>query len=392
MGCSRATSGAGGDPPYLEQVFSALDATDRQRLIPRRDDVTPLLHRAADPADHVACLVELIWSYWHEQGMLVQTMNAVSLRFQNRRSSPAARDPLANMEIDPLRPVNNLLWGFVQDEFNRLSVPRRSSEYDHQYGLKLVGRAVPGSPAADSRSKFLEAFHDLMLRTKLFYDEDADRTVESNAFPLLNGLREVHLLLAEGAHNQFGDLPWTARVEMLIQQYLLARPEMREFLGGRVMVPYPEPWMGRVDTMKALQGWTDVPVCTSATSGSTREQILLSIRYGDWVDVIDHDRARNWARFWRPEIEGYVHTYRVATGVDLTTSTTVDSTQPSILVGRRLQGYGRTSRAVRVVDATPRPQSLPGAPARPSAIASLAQPLEERQSRDPREVLSRSAR
>ena len=355
------SEGAGGDPALLEQVFNALDATERQTLTPGRDDVNspfcimPLIQRITAP-----CLVELIWSYWHEQGMLVQTMNAISMRFQNKRSSPGAKDPLATMEIDPLRPVNNLLWGFVQDEFNRLSVPRRSSEYDHQYGLKLVGRAVPGAAAADSRSKFLEAFHDLMMRTKLFYDEDADRTIESNAFPLLNGLREVHLLLAEGAHNQFGDLPWTARVEMLIQQYLLARPEMREFLGGRVMVPYPEPWMGRVDTMKALQGWTDVPVLHFRNLGVYAEQILLSIRYGDWVNVIDHDRARNWARFWRPEIEGYVHTYRVATGVDLTTATTVNSTQPAILVGRRLQGYGRTSRAVRVVDATPRPRSLPG--------------------------------
>ena len=55
----------------------------------------------------------------------------------------------------------------------------------------------------------------------------------ADGFPLLNALKEVHLLLAEGAHNQFGDLPWTARVEMLIQQWLLARPEMREFLQGR---------------------------------------------------------------------------------------------------------------------------------------------------------------
>ena len=24
------------------------------------------------------------------------------------------RDPLANLEIDPLRPLNNLLWGYIQ--------------------------------------------------------------------------------------------------------------------------------------------------------------------------------------------------------------------------------------------------------------------------------------
>ena len=97
----------------------------------------------------------------------------------------------------------------------------------------------------------------------------------------------MHLLLAEGAHNQFGDLPWTARVEMLIQQWLLARPEMRDFLQSRPMVPYKEPWMGEVDTMKTLQGWTDVTVTHFRDLAVFGEQILLSIRYGDWIDIND---------------------------------------------------------------------------------------------------------
>ena len=81
-----------------------------------------------------------------------------------------------------------------------------------------------------------------------------------DGFPVLNSLKEVHLLLAQGAHNQYGDLPSTARAEMLIQEWLLARPEMRDFLGGRVMVPYTEAWMDRVDSMKTLQGWSDVTI------------------------------------------------------------------------------------------------------------------------------------
>ena len=35
------------------------------------------------------CLIELIWSYWHEEGMLVQTLNAISRRFQNVRARRA---------------------------------------------------------------------------------------------------------------------------------------------------------------------------------------------------------------------------------------------------------------------------------------------------------------
>ena len=107
------------------------------------------------------CLIELIWSYWHEEGMLVQTMNAISRRFQNIRT-PGDRDPLANIEIDPLRPLNNLLWGYIQDEQHRLTVVRRAYEYDHQYGLTLDGKAIPTVKGADSRSRFLEAFHNLL--------------------------------------------------------------------------------------------------------------------------------------------------------------------------------------------------------------------------------------
>ena len=88
--------------------------------------------------------------------MLVQSINAIARRFQNIRA-PGDRDPLAHLEIDPLRPLSNLLWGYIQDEQNLLTVKRRAYEYDHQYGLALYGKAVPPLRSADSRSKFLEA-------------------------------------------------------------------------------------------------------------------------------------------------------------------------------------------------------------------------------------------
>jgi hypothetical protein len=227
------------------------------------------------------CFVELIWAYWQEEGMLVQTMNAISRRFQNRRG-PRERDPLAQLEIDPLFPLNNLVWGYLQDEPNRLSVLRRAHEYDHQYGITLKGRAVRGMRTADSRSRFLEAFHNLIHQCILFYRQDDDTTVIADGFAVLNALRETHYILGQGAHNQFGDLTATARQEMLIQQWLLSRPEMRQFLGGRVMVPYPEPWMDRVDAMKTLQGWTDTSVIHFNDLAVYGEQLVLSIRYGDW--------------------------------------------------------------------------------------------------------------
>jgi hypothetical protein len=323
--------------PYLDRIVGnlvSLDRNDIREVLPYCFGI--LQHRLTAPS-----LLELIWSYWHEEGMLIQTMHAIGLRFQNRRSS--RQDPLVELELDPLRPLNNLIWGFVQDEHNRLTVPRRASEYHHHYGLSLVGRATAGLIPADDRSRFIEAFHNLLYRTAVFYREDADTTVIAEAFPLLNALKQVHLLLAEGAHNQFGDLPWTSRVEMLTMQWLLARPEMREFLRGRYMVPYQEGWMGAVDSMKRLQGWTDTTVTHFHELAVTGERILLSIRYGDWVDIENiQEQAKNWARYWKPEIQRYIHGYQAVTGVDLMADV-VDSrdaairyVQPSALLARRL--------------------------------------------------------
>jgi hypothetical protein len=338
---AQLTSFLGGDgkAPYLRRIVDALVSTASSQ------EGSPFCEGLLQNRFSCPSMIELIWSFWQEQGMLVQTMNAIALRFQNKRG-PGDHDPLANLELDPLRPLNNIIWGFIQDEYNRLTVARRAYEYDHQYGLKIYGKAVPNLRPAESRSKFLEAFHNLLYRASLFYREDADTTVIADGFPLLNALREVHLLLAEGAHNQFSDLPWTARAEKLMMQWMLARPEMREFLRGRAMVPYNERWMGQVDTMKRLQGWTDTSITHFRNLAIYSEQILLSVRYGDWIDINDQERAKTWARYWRPEIQGYIHAYLAATGADLseeivdTRRGAVRYIQPSILMRERWIAQG----------------------------------------------------
>jgi hypothetical protein len=294
-------------------------------------------------------MLELIWSYWHEEGMLVQSMNAISRRFQNRRIPGSGQDPLFRLEIDPLRTVNNLFWGYVQDEWNLLTVQRRAYEYQHEYGISLLGKAIPGFDPADSRPRFLTAFHDLLLTCATFYEADDDTTVVADAFGVLNALKDVHPILAEGAHNQFGDLVWTARSEMLVQQWILSRPEFREFLGGRTMVPYREPWMDRVDTMKQLHGWGDASVTHFRDLAVFGERLLLSIRYGNWSVINDSRAAENWARFWRPEVKTYMHSYRAVTGVELggRAQETIDVSrdgryvQPSVHLRKRLDQQRR---------------------------------------------------
>lgn len=262
------------------------------------------------------CFVELLWSYWMEEGMIVQTMNAISMRFQNRRR-PGDRDPLLKLDIDPLRPLSAILWGWVQDEQHRLSVARRAHEYGHQYGLTLAGKAVLGVRTAELRDDFIPKFHKLLYECVRFFEVDDDTTKVADGFPVLRELKKVHLVVTDGGHNQYGELPWVARIEMLMMQWILARPELREYLGGRGMIAYPEPWMEQVESMKTLQRWTDSNITYFRDLAIFGEQLLLTIRFGAWSTVIYPQNAANWVRYWRPEIQGYIDAYQTVTGVDV---------------------------------------------------------------------------
>jgi hypothetical protein len=285
------------------------------------------------------CFLELIWAYWTDEGGPLQALKAIGWRFQNRAAGPPGRDPLANMDIDPLRPLNNLMWGWIQDEQHRLTLARRAYEYDHAYGLELQTRQGPPVRGADSRSRFMEAFHHLMALASTFYAQDDNTTVIADGFPVLNALKETHLLLTQGAHNQYGDLPWTARHEMLMGEWILARPELKDFLATRTMVAYPEPWMDRVEAMNRLQGWSDTSVVHFRDLAVFGEQLLLGIRFGAWATVIEPEQAANWARYWRAEVQGYTHAYRAVTGMDLTTRRTDTSALSSTHSRRRNGAY-----------------------------------------------------
>jgi len=284
--------------------------------------------------------IELFWSYWEEQAGLVQTLNHILARFQNRRVT-RGQDPLARFDLSPLRPLRHFLWSWAEDESSRLSVRHRAAEYRYEYGLVLVGRAVPDPGYfVEANSRFLESFHTLLHEALVFFTLDDDTTVNADAFRVYNALRDTHLVLAEGASNSFGDLPTQARIEMLVMQWLLSQPEVRDFLGGKPMVPYEEPWMDRVDTMRSLAGWAPTSVTHFHELAVRGEQLLLTIRWGNWNSTtVTADSARNWARTWRNQIQRYVHAYRAATGVDLTVAP--DAQQPGHLLARRVADRNR---------------------------------------------------
>ena len=363
-------NGVGQVLPYLNRVVSTFIGLHGREVLPYCEGI--LQHRLSSPS-----LIELIWSYWHEEGMLVQTMDAIARRFQNRRSS--RRDPLSDLAFDPLRPLSNLLWGYVHDDPNRLTVEDRSREYANAYGQTSTHTSMRDVAPADNRSKFIGAFHNLLACTARFYREDADTTVRADGFPLLNALKDVHLILADGLQNQAYDLTWTARAEMLMTQWLLARPEMRDFLRGRYMVPYDEPWMGAVDSMKRLQGWTDTSVIQFHDLALTGERILLSIRWGDWTAFENiEDQARLWARQWMPEIKKYIYALRAVTGVDLSSEVTdtrdaaLRYVQPSLLLRRRL-----AEQRSAMLDHASRPLPL----AAPRSVGHVEPPWPQRQAK-----------
>ena len=284
--------------------------------------------------------VELIHTLWLEEGMLFQTMNHILARFQNRRPGPGY-DALARFDLNPLLPLRNLFWGLAETQYEQLTVRRRAAEYQYQYGVELLGRAIPPSALiVETRSQFLEGFHALLNASLAFYKERDDKTVDADAFPLLSSLREVHLVLARGAHNQFADLPVKARAETLTLQWILAQPETGLFLGGPTMVPFEENWMGPVDTMKTLQHWHEASITHFFELATHGEQLLLSIRHGRWNESgRTREDAANWALTWRNEVQRYVHAYRTVTGVDL--STGIDATMPSHLLARRMHQQAR---------------------------------------------------
>lgn len=343
--------GNNGRLPYYDEVVDDVDEIIDEVNGYKAVDGTGHINTFTDKRlERIPC-IELIWSYWMEQGMLVQSMNAISLRFQNVKGIREV-EPLGRFDTSPLRALSHILWGYIQDEQHTVSLSRRVNEYDHEYGLNLLGRAVPQLRTVDTRSKFLEAFHNLLTKCAIFYKEIDDTTRKPDGFPIYTSLKELHLLLAEGNHNAYQNLTWTVRQEMMVQQYILARNEMREFLGGRPMMPYQERWMDKVDTMKMLQGWDPTSIIHYYDLAYCGEKVLLGIRYGNWNNVgIGANSASNWAVAFRNLVQKYIHAYQTVSGVDLSADSIGASqesraTQPSLLIAGRTEG-NKTSIEIR---------------------------------------------
>jgi hypothetical protein len=295
-----------GELPYIERVVK----TAYPSLDPRFVGLDALRSRVFRHP--------LFLELWHEMslehGMLMRTMAAISARFQNTYIS-GENDGLSNYESSPLRPLSDFFWGWIDNEPMRLNAKRRIQEYRHQYGPSALDGAVAGIQAADVRTAFPDAFMNLMSLCEAFYKEDNQTTVIADAFPVLFGLRQLHQILAMGAGNTAPQLTFTARVETLMMQLMLAQPELRAFLRVREMVPYDEAWQASVDAMIDLQGWQQPSTTQHNDCARFGEQILLSIRLADWT-AGDETNARNWLRHHREAIRRFMYAQRAISAVD----------------------------------------------------------------------------
>ena len=266
------------------------------------------------------CFLELLWSYWHDEGGLVQTHERHQLAVPEPDRRPAGAGPAGRPGHRPAAPAQQPALGLRPGRSSTgSSTLRRAYEYDHQYGLVLVDQAG----AAGARRRLPVAVHRGVPQPARrcaaeFYRQDDDTTVIADGFGVLNALKETHLLLTEGAHNQYGDLPWTARHEMLMYQWILARPEMREFLPdadhGRLPGGVDGPGRGDEQAAGLVRHRR---CCTSATSPCSASSCCSASGSAPGRTVNEPEQAANWARYWRSEMQGYIHAYRAVTGVDL---------------------------------------------------------------------------
>lgn len=302
------------------------------------------------PAANELSFVEHIYSYFLELGGVFETLDQVIRRFAPEARRPPAPQ-LNRFDVSPLQPVARLLWGYKEDRDNRTTRDQRRMEYLRQYGLDLDPH-TPAAEAFEHRSLFLQYFHTLLNVCAQYFQQLEQTTVNPSAFSVLAALRPLHMLLAEGAHNQYQFMTDKARVELIVVQDILSQDPVQRFLGAPANVPYPAPWMGAVDSMRRIMRRTDTSVTEFFNLALLGESILLTIRFGPFNPAFTDDLvAGGWAQALQPFIRQYIYSYRSVTGVDLAADAKfaggrIDTTGPQVYLHARQENSRLRLRAI----------------------------------------------
>lgn len=267
-------------------------------------------------------MIDIIYSYWLETGMIYQSINAICRRFQN-----VDVPPLRFLNVSAIRgSAANQLLGFIEDEPHRLRPARRSAFYAEQLGVTLRGKAIPPLVHAEVRTRAMECFHEVLRLAIDYYREGTDLQKRPDPFPLVNPAKELQLALAEGANNQFGSLTYMARVELLIIQSLLGMPEIRTFLATRDMVAYPEPWIESLDAINRLMGWNRASALQFYELATRGERLMLALRYIPIMkpglsNMNECDVMAQFLKQSKSDVQAYAQALQSVTGLDLGATT-----------------------------------------------------------------------
>jgi hypothetical protein len=301
------------------------DETLRESLAARAERLSaPVSGSAADPAAHFSAavssatvpastdapgtplpLIEPIWSFWLDAAQLAYLTTAFAAR-QINASKPSPPRGIPKVDLPP--PVIELLTAWFKDHRDGTRAAAREANYLAHYGLRL-----PGGRGGVRSSPFLDAFH-AMLREAIHSKETSQ---PSDASTLLFLLRRLHLHLSRSASLIVDGLPTPdvfprlgeslslGRADLLLAQWLLAIPEIAAALRGHILVPYPEKWMAPLDQLRRVTRTIDSLSVFYYDLAVTSEALLLSIRFGNWMQS-SAEAAANWATFWHAEIARYL--------------------------------------------------------------------------------------
>ena len=157
----------------------------------RIDDTTlrlpQLVGLPVDPPPANLPAVELIWNYWLEEGMLVQTLE----RDRGPVPEPPPAGARSRSPASTSRRCSRCATGCGVTSRTRCTgstVRRRAAEYEYEYGLSLVGRAVPRPDnVVERRSGFVETFHQVLFLAHRYFKELDDLDHAGRRFPAVPG-------------------------------------------------------------------------------------------------------------------------------------------------------------------------------------------------------------
>lgn len=298
-------------------------------------------------------MYDLIWSYWMSLAGLTETMNAVVDCY--RRKSNERTALLSDVRFDLLRPIGNLLSGYARDTEIPITHEEYLVELQAQYGLMLPEHAELDIQGMQSDTSFLGALHNVIGGSGKLLRDRLNKTLDVDTHSLGRILGNMNVRLAMGAHNQLWEVTRRIRRDMLVQQWILSRPEVTEFLRVPAMVDMREGWMSALAAYRDRKNQQSRSASRSGNYGSVSgnssqsalvvqqfhrlacksEIMVLGARWGGWSneDMVGKS-AEGWLNEVQHDIKDYISDYREVTRL---VNLDVETADPQALALREMQ-------------------------------------------------------